>query len=386
MAFGRSRKRVTAVSTYAFLLGAISVIWAPSSMAQTGCGTLQSGHCYAVDEMGSLANATPIYMTSIGVDLEVDCLTVGNQNSQFADWEMWMATNVHKAGDDSTYLEAGYNAGTINDIGGTNYTGFQWFWADTRTGYGQDTHFISWATAGQYKNVTFASQGSGNWNVVLAGRVVGYSKGVGDYAGGANIGAEMAVDTRGQTWAHAQHWQYTNGGTWHPVNPGVGITAGNPPGFSTGTAYNPTAFTVHTPAHPCGTTPLGVAGNVRAQTLAAPQSMATVTKAAKSLAAASGDAAPTAVSTVKTTRGAANQLDGESVGSTELARTVYMVEEFGHFTATGSVPRGYKRFTGNVLHFVIDAQTGQVLDEGVFKRSAAAGMAKLGKVARVTIG
>lgn len=365
MSGGKWRAATAAVASMIVTAASITA-GGGTAYADTACGNPSYGHCYAVAWQGSAWGlGTPVYMSAVGADLEVDCLAVGNENTEFANFEMWMWTNdtdPNSTANSGYWVEEGYSAGITTP-------GFQWFWADSRPGGGYNQHFIEWATALQYKNVTFTWLGGSNWNVYLSGSLVGTSINNAAWAGGVSIGAEMAVDTSGQVHAHARNWQYTNGGSWSPVNPGkeiftdgAGLT--NPPGYTVATAYNPTLVTVHTPSHLCGTVPL-VAQHASPTVASAPTLSAVRSIAAQATGTYAGTK-PTAMSAVRTTRGAANALFGSKVGGASASDPVYLVQERGSFSTQRQAPGGAKRdISGSAMHFVISATTGQVLDWGI---------------------
>jgi hypothetical protein len=86
---------------------------------------------------------------------------------------------------------------------------------------------------------------------------------------------------------------------------------------------------------------------------------------ATSLAAGHGDASPTAITYVATTRQAANQVaGGEQVDSNPPS---YLIAEQGNFVDQAAVPPGSSASppSGSVLTIVVDQQSGQVLDIGI---------------------
>jgi hypothetical protein len=248
----------TMVITAALLTS--SVASGAPALASGNCGNLQTGHCYAESAQGTTAGHTPIYLNNVGADLEVNCLAVRNDNTEFANWEMWVETddtNPNSTTDSGYWVEEGYTAGTVLS-GNTYYTGFQWYWADNRPGGGYNEHFIEWATANQYKNVTVTFAGGSNWDVYLGGSFVGESTNNAAYAGGVTLGAEMAVDNNGQVWANSKNWQYTNGGSWSPVDPTFTGYINDVPGYGISQSYNPTDVSVWTPSDQCGPSKLTV--------------------------------------------------------------------------------------------------------------------------------
>jgi hypothetical protein len=365
------KRRVAGAAAISVLITAVAVASGVAggspALAAGNCGTLEADHCYAIAEQGSGTNHTPIYLSAVGADLEVDCLAVGNDADEFANWEMWISTNDTdpNSTEDSGYgIEEGYTAGPVLDARG-EYVGFQWFWADSRPSGGYNEHYIQWATAYQYQNVTFTWLGGSNWDVYLAGNLVGESVNNGASAGGTDIGAEMAVDGNGQTHGHAQNWQYTNGGSWYWVNPNWVGVENNAPGYAITWAYDPTAVTVHTPNQPCGTTPQVVKQATPAAGSALPVTSVRSIAASATTAYAT-TAAPTSTSTVQTTRGAANALYGSDVNDASATEPVYLVQELGSFSVHRHSPNGAEHvINGKAMHFVISATTGQVLDWGI---------------------
>jgi hypothetical protein len=100
--------------------------------------------------------------------------------------------------------------------------------------------------------------------------------------------------------------------------------------------------------------------------------------AARATTAYATTAAPTSTATVQTTRGAANALYGSDVNDASAAEPVYLVQERGSFSVHRRSPKGAEHvISGNAMHLVISATTGQVLDWGI---QGAANLASLGPV------
>jgi hypothetical protein len=69
---------------------------------------------------------------------------------------------------------------------------------------------------------------------------------------------------------------------------------------------------------------------------------------------------------VRTTRGAANALYGSDADGASAADPVYLVQELGSFSTHRHSPNGADHvISGNAMHMVISATTGQVLDWGI---------------------
>ncbi|WP_280759353.1 hypothetical protein [Prescottella agglutinans] len=79
-----------------------------------------NGHCYAIASFGT---SSPVWMDGLSADLKVDCLAVGNPNTDFINYEMWMLTNRNVA-NSKTWIEQGMTAGTLASAG--NPVGFMW--------------------------------------------------------------------------------------------------------------------------------------------------------------------------------------------------------------------------------------------------------------------
>jgi hypothetical protein len=87
---------------------------------------------------------------------------------------------------------------------------------------------------------------------------------------------------------------------------------------------------------------------------------------------------PTAMTTVRTTRGAATALYGSKVNGASADEPVYLVQELGSFSMQRRSPNGAQHVTSApAMHFVISATTGQVLDWGI---QAPANLQSLGPV------
>lgn len=88
---------------------------------------------------------------------------------------------------------------------------------------------------------------------------------------------------------------------------------------------------------------------------------------AQRFAAANGDASPSSMQMVHTTRGEANDVIEPGAGmGFDRDHDVYAIAATGYFTAyQAAVPPGRPLPTGTVLTLVIDVFSGQVLDWGV---------------------
>lgn len=371
-----SRRRGSAIVVVIFLTMCSLVGLAPNSEAAVSCGSGGSGHCYALYGNGYWIGRTADVSNGVGADLEVDCLAVHSITSQWANFEMWLATKYAS----NYWVEAGYKAGA----GDGNHYGFQLFWSDAR-GSSYNDHFIRGATTGDvgvYQNVTFNwVHGTTNWNVYIAGYRVGVSTSNGDSVGhGAELGAEEAITNTGQAWAHAKNWQYDTGNGWAPMAhlgpihtsgsnlslSGLGSTSGRP------------SFSVSTPSSRCGTTPAVV-------TPARAPSVAEVEQTAVQEAKAQGDTNVRQLDIVETTRGQAAAFDGGDIITTADANTpVYVVEMRGSFHSDVETPAGSHARNGAVLRISISKTDGHVTDTSL-RASSQSTLANLGKMTTATV-
>jgi hypothetical protein len=305
-------------------------------------------------------------MDAIGTDLEVDCLSVQNRNTDFADYEMWMTTNNNTDPYDY-WVEEGMTAGTLYSAPGQPQ-GFVWYWADSRPNGGYAEHYIRDASTGTFTNASFYFvPGTGNWNVFLGGSQVGTSSGVGAYAGGAGNGIE--VTTRDTTIVgNSVNWQYRENNVWNTAPNTWQNTSGNLlSGWASGGS-------VHAQTNSCTSHNL-VPQSSPAQP-ATPQSLSQI---ADKFAAVAGD--PNAVNRryVKTTRKAANAASGTTVSADGQA---YLIQLDGKFTVpSAKVAKGSVAPTGNSLSITVDASTGRVTDWAVGNSSA--NLRTLGAVAQL---
>jgi hypothetical protein len=334
--------------------------------------------------MGSEDNKAPIYMTELSVDIEADCLAVPNQNTEFADFEMWMETGDTSSNPSSNsglyWIEEGLDDGTVNDnSANTNFTGFQWFWADFRPSGGYNEHHISWASEKQRQTMGFAYLGPETWEIEVNGSSVAREGGEADDAGGTALGAELAVDTEGQVAGHAWNWKYMNGGAWAPVSPALVIKRTTPPPtWSTGLSVSPTDVTVKTPNDPCGMAPQSVPPTTLQSAGESP--LTAVRRIAVTALASHATGHATSMTTVRSTREAANKLYGSTITGSAGHAPVYLVQALGSFTASASSPRGTREaIKGGAMTFVIDVKTGTLLDWGI--QPHAVKLQSLGKTA-----
>lgn len=255
---GWRRWPVRSLTVVAVALGSLAMVPGTAN-AITGCpgGDPSVNHCYALGYMGDDFGGSPVWMNAVGTDLLVSCLSVPNENTDFANYETWMGTNDNGAA--NTWIEEGYKAGIGFD--GKNH-GFIWFWADMRSPYPTNyhEHYGPAASVNSFTNVTFSWLGSGNWDVERGGSVIGESAGVGDFAGDSETGAETTVNA-GHVFGESRNFQYADTAwKWHPA-PTAWDNELNGNGFlfATGTNGSPGSFTevisnnqCAVPCPPCG--------------------------------------------------------------------------------------------------------------------------------------
>lgn len=307
-------------------------------------------HCYAENEYEG--NGT--YPNAAGTDLEVNCLSVANRSTDFADWEMWYMTNTPQVSYD-TWVEEGMTAGTLQ--GG--YVGFMWFWADQRPNGTYYEHYIKNATVGNYTNVSVYYAGSNNDNVYLGGSLIGTSTGNGTGGLWANAGAEVTTSAT-TVQGNANNFQYRNSSGWHWAVPkpwdstnGSGLWAISASGAN---LYVSTGCGAAAVAKPQLASPLPAGGAPLQQRLI---------DVGRYIAALTHESSPTAITMVQTTRQkAVGALSGDLVNSDQ---GVYVMTLNGSFS-TFRHPPGHKPGlapAGSTLTVVVDPATGQVTDWGI---------------------
>ncbi|MFE0463831.1 hypothetical protein ACFW1A_31710 [Kitasatospora sp. NPDC058965] len=365
----RSIRTAALLAAGTTLITSTVVLAASPASAVAGCPTADgASHCYARGAFGPLAGQGPVWMDAIGTDLEVDCLSVGNRSTDFADYEMWMTTNNNYDAYDF-WVEEGMTAGTLYAAPGAPQ-GFVWYWADSRpNGGGYNEHYVRDASTGNYTNVSFYFvQGTGDWNVFLGGSQIGTSAGVGAYAGSAANGVE--VTTRDTTIVgNSANWQYRQNNVWNWAPAAWQNTSGN---LLSGWTNGPS---VHAQTNSCSS------HNLAPQSAPAPQAATPqrLSEIATQFAALAGDTHATNRRYVKTTRKAANALNGAQVAADGQS---YLIQLDGKFTVpSAKTPKGQNAPTGTELSITVDAATGRVTDWGVSASSS--GLEKLGAVSQL---
>jgi hypothetical protein len=346
-----------------WLAGIVAVLGALAALpgkaeAITGCpgGDPQSGHCYALGYMGADVGGSPIWMNAVSTDLLVSCLGVPNRSTDFATYETWMGTNDNGAA--NTWVEEGMNAGV--GIDGINH-GFTWFWADMRSPVPSNyhEHYGPGASVNTWTNISFYWLGGGSWNVERGGSVIGQSAGVGDWAGDAETGSEITIN-QGNVFGESRNFRYEDPSShWHPA-PTKWYNGWNGNGWLTATGSNGTSgsFTEVISRNVCGN--LASATTPRSAPVSTATAAARLTAIAMGAARANGDAHPSGMEFVATTRHNAQALLGQGVPQSNAS---YLIQLRGHFTGyDASVPPRHKLPTGDVMTLTVSAATGAVTD------------------------
>jgi hypothetical protein len=361
----RRRRRVTAlVAVTASACGTMIVAASPSFAAPTCYNGNQ--RCYALTPWGSVAGTNAPSNGSV-VDLDVyGCLSVGNEDTDFANWESWQLTNSN-LGEVSYWVEAGMTAGTVVD-GGVDYTGFQQFWADNRpNGGGYSEHAGPAGFINKYFPVSFTWMGDGDWDVSVNGIYAGTSTANGGDSWGGEAGAE--VTTRDATVAAELDnyaWVNTSNDTVK-VNPALILDA--PSGWFS--AYSQVApggaYTNVTTG--CGDSEVTMNAELNAheKPITAAAAPAVLGATAQKIAALNGEAQPTGIAYVAGTRKQALALTNSAVAQDGPS---YIIEMHGNFTSYrgGPVGRNGQSYdpTGNTMIVVVSTATGMVTDTSIF--------------------
>jgi hypothetical protein len=320
-------------------------------------------HCYALTEYGaSLGGYAPTNGTSI--DLEADCLTVSNANTDFIDWEVWNDTN-DDMGQGNYWVEAGMTAGTVVDGNGT-HVGFQWFWADNRpNGGGYNEHYVGGASTHIYTNVSIYWQGNANWDVYINNSYVGTSADNGANGWGGNAGMESTT-TSARIRASLNNYQYADPNwNWIGVNPNLQFYGSS--GWVNGSTQAGSSIgawtTVSNGCPRTAAAQLDAAGRFSGSPMTASSAGSSLRTLATRVSADNGEKNPRGLSYLLTTRKQAAALMNTSVASDGPA---YVVTLQGSFTgAHAHVPAGHARPTGGNMTVVVDANTGQITDMGI---------------------
>ncbi|WP_409180650.1 hypothetical protein F9C11_29700 [Amycolatopsis sp. VS8301801F10] len=288
-------------------------------------------------------------MNAVGSDLGVGCLHVDDRDTDFANWEAWILTNLNDPKSD-TWVEAGMTAGTLQRSPGQE-KGFLWYWADQRPGVPYREFFIKPAHELVHENVTFKwVPNSPDWEVYQNGERVGTSAGNGAYGGQAYNGLEVTTPGA-RVFGSSLRFQYQDtDNVWHPAQTDT---------------YNQSRdlFSIYTNGQgitastrkPC----VDKKEKMTADRSNTPPSASDLLNTATSLAAANDESSPADITYVKTDRNSLQRVDGTAPKSND---PVYLIQMTGNFIGyAAKVPPGSKAPRGNVLTATVDARSGQVL-------------------------
>ncbi|WFR71125.1 hypothetical protein P9209_17470 [Prescottella defluvii] len=277
-----------------------------------------NGHCYAIASFGT---SSPVWMDGLSADLKVDCLAVGNPNTDFINYEMWMLTNRNVA-NSKTWIEQGMTAGTLATAG--NPVGFMWYWADQRSLYGQPwnyfEHYIGPAHTNQSVDAGLIWRpGTGDWDIWHDHKYIGGSIGVGAYAGVGQTGIEM-TDLNTAAIGTSTSFRYKQPGTgnylWAPKQSFYNNKPTHLSGNTNGATVN------------AQTTSNCWPGTTSAKTAPKMLTADVSSEIAKESAANLGESAPRNARQVTTTRAEANKLIGAQAGDSAPAVVTVMDGSF----------------------------------------------------------
>jgi len=346
----------------AFVIATTSVASAPvftvSAQAVTACSN--SNHCYGIDQKEGNGS----HPSAAGTDLRVDCLSVANRSGQFADWEMWYATDTPQVSYD-TWVEEGMTSGTLQ--GG--HVGFMWYWADQRPNGTYNEHYIRGASTGSTTNVSVYYAGSNNDNVLLGGSQVGTSSGNGSGGLYAEAGAEVTT-TQTTVNGSSNNFQYRNSSGWHAATPDVYDNSGGLWSTYTSGSY----LWVNTG---CGSATVATA-KATPMPSSTTQTRQILVGIGRDMASRTNDAKPTRIQmTTSTRQRALSVLDSDKVNSDQ---PVYVVQVKGTFSSFRRMPqhKNGRIPTGDTLTVLVDPATGQVTDWSISTNAGA--LAHLGPI------
>ena len=162
----------------ALVLLASGVQLATSATAHAAtCQPTVASHCYSLSWIHA-------GMDAVGADLDVACLAVGDESTDFVTHEMWMDTNSQPG--TTTWIEIGRIDGAA---AGAPDTGLRWFWGDYRGTWDQwNQHVIDDASVNDRENVSIYYAGNSNWYLLQGGSFIGTSAANGTSGTGAQVG------------------------------------------------------------------------------------------------------------------------------------------------------------------------------------------------------
>lgn len=348
-------KKLATIAAVGLLAAALTL--PAGSAAADGPECNVYSHCY-----GTASYPTGGNIDGVAVDLWTDCLHLDTPNSDFATHEMWMWTNASPG--TMTWLEGGYQRGIA--AGGNNETWFQWFWAEY-TGSAFYSHHIQYASVADWKQLWFAHYGDDTWGIYLGGSYAGQTAQHATAGTYVQVGGET---TEPEVYSHGKsrylQWHGWGASSWTGASTGIATaTSGVYSASASGAGMEQTSL-----KKICSPAPLRAT---------APEAKAPSTQDLKDVAvkvaAQYGEASPTGIEVVSTTRMAAQRAVGAG-DKVESDQKSYLVQLRGAFV--GHAPQGKKVPRGNTMTLTVDAATGVVTDLSL--STAHRDLAKLGSV------
>jgi hypothetical protein len=368
-------KKTGLAAVIAIAIFGTSIIFSPIVLA-TSC--TPTSHCYGVAIWTNSPSNTGNY-----VYIDSICLSGPNDNTNFADEELWEGTN--NSTNLAYWVETGLSYGEIN---GVPEGGPYWFWADNRpNGGGYHEHYYAKAA----NNVSYLLEifyiSNNQWYVYDNNVHVGTSSSNPPGSRSMETGEEFTNSTYSikgsssdMSWFDASggnHFQWTYGGSSSYVY----YTPSSAAYAYWNSTYNDVEYKANcgvAPAAPGTRNPSARLVPVRPDQIKAepttlvtkglspvPTSAAnTLVAMSRTMVASAGGTNVTQSEAVLTTRQQANTVaSGAAVSSDQ---PVYLVQVQGLFTALlARVPKGHAPPSGQYLTFTVDAASGALLDWGV---------------------
>jgi hypothetical protein len=340
----------------AAVLPLFTLVQAGDAAAAPTC--TMSSHCYGIANL-------PLRINGATTNLKVTCMSVTNWRNELVTEEMWVSTN----GSWNYWVELGMTVGTPVSTR-------KMFWADNRpNGGGYHEHYPSTAATLNHTYINTISYAGGNaWNVYIqGGSPIGTSGANPGPSVGAQVGEEITTNSAKGAATHTSLWYKDTGNTFHAGWPNSTISQDVPPRAAWISTHNSMR------AYSNCTAP-SVAEKQGVAAVSSPATVDSVLDVARLLAEQNGDANPTGISYVKTTRQQATSLVGTDQVDTD--QDAYLVQLHGNFVGhAAKTPPGGAKPTGTVLTASVDAATGELLDWSL--TDSAAELNKLGPATTV---
>jgi len=346
---GRRRGVIALVAASLAATAALAVAVSPAF----GCS--QGSHCYGTVRWLS----SPDYYGGVAA-LQVARLEQSNtptvDTGDFANQEMWVGTNGSGGG--AYWVEDGMSRGYPQSAG----AGIYWFWADNRPccGYFEHDFIVTIRTSTTY-NAKINFIGNNSWNVYRDGNLLSPGTSTSNPAPSnflesgleatntnAHVnGTGAALQKRsagGSSWSYG--W---SGANPYYISPAFSQWTASPTDYKDTMNPNTASLLAHTP-HTVTSTLAGP-----------PDPVALIIEAAR----LNGEASPSTIRTIATTRAAAFAAVGS--GADDVPQTpTELVVAHGAFTGfEAKVPPGAPAPRGRVLYLLVDSGSGVVTDWGI---------------------